>query len=131
MGEEELVRIFQEEAETVTRESWWQDMSMQDRENFLVYGLADECGEVLTLFKDRIVDQAFGTGEGLDEEHLIEELGDVLWHIAMISAIYEIKLEEVMAKSIKKFRKKFPERFKGSLLEILEGYDAPNTDRSR
>lgn len=100
-----LVRQFQKEARTVLTDEWFQRLSEEDQRAFLYTGLGSEAGEVQEIYKKDIA------GEPIDRNHLIEELGDVLWHIAVVAAIEGIELEEILYKSMRKFRTRYPHRF--------------------
>lgn len=66
-----------------------------------VLGLADEAGEVQSIFKKWIRDQNADPVE-LDKESVKKELGDVLWYIAVISDRLGIPLSDVAEYNIQK-----------------------------
>ncbi len=72
-------------------------------------GLAGEAGEVLELFKKRFE----GKTETVDRARLVEELGDVLWYLAMVADLHGITLEEAACGNLVKLR----ERHSGSGLD--------------
>lgn len=47
----------------------------------------------------------------LNREKIIEELGDVLWGIAMMATAMDASLAEVMEYNVKKLRKRYPDGF--------------------
>jgi NTP pyrophosphatase (non-canonical NTP hydrolase) len=67
-------------------------------------GIAGEAGEVVDYLK-----KVYFHGETLKKEKLEEELGDLLWYIANISRIYELKLTQIMQKNIDKLRVRYPD----------------------
>ena len=69
-------------------------------------GLNGESGECIDLLKKNLYQ-----GHPLDREHLIEELGDVLWYAAELAAGLNCPLEEVAARNIAKLRKRYPDGF--------------------
>lgn len=82
-----------------------------DREyrDALVYGalgLAGEAGEAANKIK-KVVYHAHP--ENLPE--IIEELGDVLWHIAEIATVLEVDLHTIAAANIGKLLRRYPDGF--------------------
>ena len=60
----------------------------------LVLGLNAEAGEVAELFQ-KLVRDAGSDLESLDRRQLALELGDVLWHLAVLADYFDIPLEAV------------------------------------
>lgn len=69
-------------------------------------GLNGESGECIDIMKKHIFQ-----GHELDREHLIEELGDVAWYLAVCCEGLGVCLEEVMEKNIEKLKARYPEGF--------------------
>jgi NTP pyrophosphatase (non-canonical NTP hydrolase) len=69
-------------------------------------GLAEESGEVLGKVRKHLYQ-----ARPLDRSALIEELGDVLWCLAMTSRAAGLSLEEVAWANIEKLRKRYPNGF--------------------
>jgi len=67
----------------------------------LLLGLCGEAGEIAEKTKKIIRDQDSDFSK-LDTVDLKKELGDVLWHIAVISDYFDITLEQVGDTNIKK-----------------------------
>lgn len=67
----------------------------------LVLGLCGEAGEVAEKIKKVIRDKDSDFSQ-LDLDNLTKELGDVLWHIAVIGEYFDIPLEVIGAKNIEK-----------------------------
>ncbi len=78
---------------------------------WMAIGLGGEAGEVQDLIKKGIFHQ-----QGIDQEKLKKELGDVLWYLSSICTQMGWTLEEVMQHNIDKLKARFP-----------EGYDADRT----
>lgn len=74
-----------------------------------VMGLCGEAGEAIDLVKKHIAQ-----GHDLDKEHLINELGDVAWYIAITSYALGVSMDEVLTKNIEKLKKRYPEGFDSS-----------------
>ncbi len=66
-------------------------------------GLAGESGEVAELIKKHCFQ-----GHALDESKLIEELGDVLWYIALTAEIQGVQLADIARRNIEKLKKRYP-----------------------
>jgi NTP pyrophosphatase (non-canonical NTP hydrolase) len=66
-----------------------------------VLGLADEAGEVQSLFKKWIRDQDADFAK-LDHMNIKKELGDVLWYIAVIAHDLDIPLDDIAEYNIEK-----------------------------
>lgn len=64
----------------------------------LAMGVADEAGEVLGKYKKSLRD----SDEVLDREEIIQELGDVLWYVALLSDELEISLDEIAKENLAK-----------------------------
>ena len=63
----------------------------KDREEeYLLIGLANEVGEVLGKYKKQV------RGDGSKYKEIREELGDVMWYLARIFDMYDMKLIEVL-----------------------------------
>lgn len=71
-------------------------------------GLAGESGEVADIIKKHLS----GSKE-IDKQHLIEELGDVLWYIAEACEIFDINMQTVAQNNISKLEKRYPNGFDG------------------
>ena len=69
-------------------------------------GLTGEAGEFADLIK-----KTYFHGHTQDTEHLIKELGDALWYIALAAQILDTDLETVMQKNIDKLCKRYPDGF--------------------
>lgn len=69
-------------------------------------GLVTESGELLDALKRR----AF-YGKALDEVNLIEELGDLMWYIAVACEALGTTIDAVCAANIEKLKRRYPHRF--------------------
>ena len=68
-----------------------------------LFGEGGECAD--TLKKYLFQEHEF------DRNHMIEELGDVLWYCAELATGLGVTLEEVATKNIGKLRKRYPDGF--------------------
>ena len=69
-------------------------------------GLAAESGEFLEIIK-KMVFQGKPWNDA-NREHLIIELGDVMWYVAQACMALDISFDEVIEGNIKKLEKRYP-----------------------
>jgi len=69
-------------------------------------GLTTESAEVIDLLKKHIF-----YGKPLNEEKIFEELGDLMWYVALLCDTMGFDLEKVKAKNIDKLRARYPQNF--------------------
>ena len=74
-----------------------------------VMGMSGESGEALDIVK-KIMFQGHELNEAT-KEHLIRELGDVLWYVATTAEALNVPLETVMQVNIDKLRARYPMTF--------------------
>ena len=71
-----------------------------------VMGLCGESGEAIDLVKKWLMQ-----GHELDKEHLIKELGDVAWYLAVTAHAIGYDLETVLQMNADKLRNRYPNGF--------------------
>ena len=69
-------------------------------------GCATEAGELLDQLKKKMFYH-----KQLDEHHLIEEFGDILWYVVMGLDAVDSTIEEAMEANIRKLRQRYPEKW--------------------
>ena len=69
-------------------------------------GLAGESGEVIDMIKKRLFQ-----GHTIDQEKLLDEMGDVYWYYTLILQTMGYSLQEVMSCNIAKLRRRYPGGF--------------------
>ena len=69
-------------------------------------GVCTEGGELLDAVKKYIF-----YGKDIDVINVMEEMGDVLWYLAILSNELEIPLDVVMDYNIRKLRARYPQKF--------------------
>ena len=74
-----------------------------------VMGMSGESGEALDIVK-KVMFQGHELNE-VTKEHLIRELGDVLWYVATTAEALNVPLETVMQVNIDKLRNRYPMAF--------------------
>lgn len=73
-----------------------------------VFGVATEAGELAAGVLKRMMN-----GERLDEVNIAEEVGDVLWYVAILLDAIGLPWEPVMRANILKLARRFRDRFAG------------------
>lgn len=71
-----------------------------------VYGLCGEVGEYADAVKKHQV-----YGRPFDAENAIEEIGDVMWFVALAADCLGVDLNEIAERNIKKLAKRYPDRY--------------------
>ena len=69
-------------------------------------GLTGEAGEVADIIKKHLYQ-----GHDLYPSEVIEELGDVLWYVALMADCFNVTLGFVMQQNITKLKARYPEGF--------------------
>jgi NTP pyrophosphatase (non-canonical NTP hydrolase) len=72
-----------------------------------VLGIASEAGELLSALDGFMSDDLPESFRG----NMVEELGDLLWYIAMLSRWINVPMAEIMSRNIDKLRKRYPQGF--------------------
>ena len=81
-------------------------------------GLCGEAGEFADLIK-----KVNYQGHDKDKTHLVKELGDICWYIALAATALNVDLELVMTTNIEKLKARYPDGFKASLSMVREAGD--------
>lgn len=71
-----------------------------------ILGLVTEAGELMTAIKASKL-----YNRKLDKINLIEEAGDIMWYLAILSDELNIGFEEIWDKNIRKLKVRFPEKY--------------------
>jgi NTP pyrophosphatase (non-canonical NTP hydrolase) len=77
-----------------------------DKLNLGALGLAGESGEVIDQIKKHLFQ-----GHEINQEKMLDELGDVLWYYMLILKAMGFTLQEVMGCNIEKLRRRYPSGF--------------------
>lgn len=81
-------------------------------------GLDTESGEIMDSMKRHII-----YGSDLNVVNIREELGDIMWYVALICDELEITIEQICQDNIDKLRKRYPDKF---TRELAENRDVAN-----
>lgn len=69
-------------------------------------GLAGESGEVADIVKKHLFQ-----GHELNKDKIIDELGDVLWYVAIMAAGLGVEFNEIPTHNVDKLKKRYPNGF--------------------
>ena len=69
-------------------------------------GLSAESGEFMEIVKKMLFQGKPWTDD--NREHLIIELGDVMWYVAQACMALDISFDEVLERNVKKLEKRYP-----------------------
>ncbi len=72
-----------------------------------VIGLVTESGELMDAVK-----KAKYYGKEIDTVNIVEEMGDLMWYMAIIADQLGVSFEEIWDKNIRKLKARYPEKFK-------------------
>ena len=86
-------------------------------------GMSAESGEFLEIVK-KMVFQGKPWNED-NREHLIIELGDILWYVAQATMALDISFDEVIATNVKKLEKRYP----GGEFDVFKSENRAANDR--
>lgn len=80
------------------------------------FGIQTESGEVADIVKKGIfygkeMDPLTGEFTEKAKAHMKEELGDLLWYIAIACDVLDVEIGQVMAENIDKLKKRYPDKF--------------------
>lgn len=97
---------YQREALKTESKTW---VTEGDDENALrliqgLMGLCGESGEAIDILKKTIFQ-----GHELDREHLVKELGDVAWYLALSADALGYSLEEILKENLEKLARRYPD----------------------
>ena len=69
-------------------------------------GISTESGELMDAFKRKIF-----YGKDLDVVNLKEEIGDIMWYMAILLRELDLDFNEILQLNIDKLRARYPEKF--------------------
>ena len=69
-------------------------------------GISTEAGELMDQFKRHIF-----YGKELDVVNIKEEMGDLMWYMAILMRELDLNFEEILQLNIDKLRARFPQKF--------------------
>ena len=69
-------------------------------------GIAGESGEIVDAVKKHVI-----YGKELDVVNMREEIGDIMWYIALACRTLDFDLDELLQENIDKLQKRYPEKY--------------------
>lgn len=80
---------------------------VSDEEHALhaVLGLTSEAGEIATTVK-----RWYAYNKPLDKQNIVEELGDILWFVSLMSHAIGVPMEKLAELNIRKLELRFPSK---------------------
>jgi NTP pyrophosphatase (non-canonical NTP hydrolase) len=86
-------------------------------------GLSAESGEFMEIVKKMIFQGKPFNAD--NREHMITELGDVMWYVAQVCIALNISIDEVVQKNVAKLLKRYPE----GVFDVLKSEVRASNDR--
>lgn len=80
--------------------------SLDKRIEHAIMGLVTESGELMDVVKKTKL-----YNREVDKVNLVEEMGDVMWYLAVMADALGVTFEDAWQKNINKLRARFPEKF--------------------
>lgn len=71
-----------------------------------VIGAVTEVGELMDAVKKSKI-----YGRDFDRVNMVEEIGDVMWYLAILADDLGVSFEEIWEKNINKLRQRYPEKY--------------------
>lgn len=69
-------------------------------------GIAGESGEIVDAVKKHVI-----YNKDLDVANMREEIGDIMWYIALACRTLDFDMEEILQENIEKLAKRYPEKY--------------------
>lgn len=76
-----------------------------ENEMHALYGMCSEVGEIHSIY------QKVYQGHDFSDEHLIEEIGDLMWMIAELCVVRGYSLDHICQRNIDKLKSRYPDGF--------------------
>ncbi len=111
------IKTYLSESEKTLSEKFYADTAKTQKLLHAAIGLATESGEMLDQMKKVVY-----YGKQLDQTNIKEELGDLMWYMAIMLRELDMDFEEVLEVNINKLRARYGEKFteNGALHRNLE-----------
>ena len=91
--------------------------------NTAAVGISAEGGEFMEIVKKMVIQGKPWNDD--NREHLIIELGDVMWYVMQACAALDVSLEDVVAGNVEKLKKRYP----GGEFNVYESENRASDDR--
>lgn len=93
------------EYQALARRTQNQELSIGELERHALHGLVSEVGEIHSPY------QKTYQGHGLKYDHIVDEMGDLLWFMAELADAIGTTLEDIASRNIDKLKKRYPDGF--------------------
>lgn len=80
-------------------------LTKEQAESHALHGMVSEIGELHSVY------QKIYQGHEANEEHMMRELGDLMWFVCEYCTAKGWKLEQVAKANVEKLKKRYPEGF--------------------
>lgn len=81
------------------------DLLPEEQEYHALHGMVGEIGEIHSIY------QKVYQGHSDTKEHVMKELGDLLWFVAEFCTAKGLNLDDVALANIEKLKKRYPDGF--------------------
>ena len=81
------------------------ELTHEEASRHALHGMCSEVGEIHGLY------QKFYQGHEMDAEHVMKEVGDLLWMIAEFCTVNGWKMDDVAQMNIDKLKARYPDGF--------------------
>ena len=88
--------------QTLARRTQRADLDDYERLLHALFGIGSECGEILGIY------QKVFQGHEIDEDKVIDEMGDLMWFLAELADCLNVELDFVGRHNIEKLFKRYP-----------------------
>lgn len=81
-------------------------LEWEGRLQHALLGITSEAGEIADTIKKCVIYE-----QPLDRMNIAEEIGDIMWYIALLANACDLDLGVCMEQNIKKLQKRYPEKY--------------------
>lgn len=82
-----------------------QGLTFEEQKNHALHGMVGEIGEIHSIY------QKMYQGHAFEHDHMMSEVGDLLWFIAEYCTAKGWSLNDIMQMNIDKLKARYPEGF--------------------
>ena len=82
------------------------ELSKEQLISNMIFGANGELGEVTDILKKDLFHS-----HKLDQGHLAEEIGDVMFYLVNLATIFNFNMEDILQANVDKLKKRYPDGF--------------------
>ena len=82
------------------------ELSKEQLISNMIFGANGELGEVTDILKKHLFHS-----HKLDQGHLAEEIGDVMFYLVNLATIFNFNMEDILQANVHKLKKRYPHEF--------------------